>query len=147
MNIVSFYTSFGWITSYEENNLITSIKFGKGKNIGSSVLLKKLKKQIIEYTKGKRKKFTIKLNIQGTVLQKKIWKKLANINYGSTNTYGDIAKSLHTSPRYVGNVCGQNNHLIIIPCHRVIKSDGSLGGFSGQGGIELKYKLLQLEQS
>ena len=52
-----------------------------------------------------------------------------------------------TSPRYVGKVCGQNNLLLIIPCHRVIKSDGSLGGFSGLGGIKLKNKLLTLESN
>ena len=80
-------------------------------------------------------------------MQKKIWKQLINIKYGSTKTYGEIAKILNTSPRYVGNVCGQNNHLLIIPCHRVVRSDGSLGGFSGLGGVKLKKKLLKLELS
>ena len=145
MNKLSFKTSIGWISIVEKNNLISSVKFGKEKNKGKNAILYKLKKQIIEFTKGKRKKFSIKLNIQGTILQKKIWKKLINIKYGSTKTYGDIAKILHTSPRYVGNVCGQNNHLLIIPCHRVVRSDGSLGGFSGLGGVKLKKKLLELE--
>ena len=145
MNKLSFKTSIGWISLTEKNNLITSVKFGKEKNKGKNAILYKLKKQIIEFTKGKRKKFSIKLNIEGTILQKKIWKQLINIKYGSTKTYGDIAKILHTSPRYVGNVCGQNNHLLIIPCHRVVRSDGSLGGFSGLGGVKLKKKLLELE--
>ena len=147
MNKLSFKTSIGWISLSEKNNLITSVKFGKEKNIGKNAILHKLKKQIIEFTKGKRKKFSIKLNIKGTILQKRIWKQLMNIKYGSTKTYGDIAKILHTSPRYVGNVCGQNNHLLIIPCHRVVRSDGSLGGFSGLGGVKLKKKLLELELS
>ena len=145
MNKLSFKTSIGWISLSEKNNLITSVKFGKEKNKGKNAILYKLKKQIIEFTEGKRKKFSIKLNIEGTILQKKIWKQLINIKYGSTKTYGDIAKILHTSPRYVGNVCGQNNHLLIIPCHRVVRSDGSLGGFSGLGGVKLKKKLLELE--
>ena len=145
MNKLSFKTSIGWISLSEKNNLITSIKFGKEKNKGKNAILYKLKKQIIEFTEGKRKKFSIKLNIEGTILQKKIWKQLINIKYGSTKTYGDIAKILNTSPRYVGNVCGQNNHLLIIPCHRVVRSDGSLGGFSGLGGVKLKKKLLELE--
>ena len=145
MNKLSFKTSIGWISLSEKNNLITSVKFGKQKNKGKNEILDKLKKQIIEFTKGKRKKFSIKLNIEGTILQKKIWKQLINIKYGSTKTYGDIANILHTSPRYVGNVCGQNNHLLIIPCHRVVRSDGSLGGFSGLGGVKLKKKLLKLE--
>ena len=147
MNKLSFKTSIGWISLTEKNNLITSVKFGKEKNKGKNAILYKLKKQIIEFTEGKRKKFSIKLNVEGTILQKKIWKQLINIKYGSTKTYGDIAKILHTSPRYVGNVCGQNNHLLIIPCHRVVRSDGSLGGFSGLGGVKLKKKLLELELS
>ena len=147
MNKLSFKTSIGWISLTEKNNLINSVKFGKEKNKGKNAILYKLKKQIIEFTKGKRKKFSIKLNIEGTILQKKIWKQLINIKYGSTKTYGDIAKILNTSPRYVGNVCGQNNHLLIIPCHRVVRSDGSLGGFSGLGGVKLKKKLLELELS
>ena len=145
MNKLSFKTSIGWISLTEKNNLINSVKFGKEKNKGKNAILYKLKQQIIEFTEGKRKKFSIKLNIEGTILQKKIWKQLINIKYGSTKTYGDIAKILHTSPRYVGNVCGQNNHLLIIPCHRVVRSDGSLGGFSGLGGVKLKKKLLELE--
>ena len=147
MNTLSFYSSIGWITLSEENSLITSVKFGKKKNKGKNAVLIKLKKQIIEFTKGKRKNFSVKLNIEGSALQKKIWKQLSNISYGTTKTYRDIAKALRTSPRYVGNVCGQNNHLLVIPCHRVVRSDGTLGGFSGLGGIKLKKKLLQLEQS
>jgi len=146
MNTLSFNSSIGWITLSEENSLITSVKFGKKKNKGKNAVLIKLKKQIMEFTKGKRKKFSVKLNIEGSALQKKIWKQLSKISYGTTKTYRDIAKALRTSPRYVGNVCGQNNHLLVIPCHRVVRSDGTLGGFSGLGGIKLKKKLLQLEQ-
>ena len=145
MNILSFKTSLGWITLSEDKNLIYSVKFGKKKNKGRKLVLFKAKKQILEFIEGKRKKFSVKLNIQGTSLQKQIWHQLSIIKYGSTITYGNIAKKLHTSPRYVGNVCGQNNHLLIIPCHRVVRSDGSLGGFSGLGGIMLKKKLLQIE--
>jgi len=147
MNILSFNSSIGWITISEEMDLVTSIKFGKNKNKGKNIVLIELKKEILEFIKGKRKKFSIKLHIRGSSLQKKIWKQLCNIRYGNTKTYGDIAKVVRTSPRYVGNVCGQNNHLLVIPCHRVIRSDGSLGGFSGLGGIKLKQKLLKLEQA
>ena len=147
MNILSFNSAIGWITISEENNLITSVKFGKKKNIGKNQILNKLKKQLIEFIAGKRTKFSLKLKVQGSVLQKKIWKQLSKIDYGTTKTYGDIAKKLNTSARYVGNVCGQNNHLLVIPCHRVVRTDGTLGGFSGLGGIKLKQKLLKLEQA
>ena len=146
MNTLSFNTSIGWVTLSEDNYLITSIKFGKKKNKGKNQVLTKLKKQILEFTKGKRTKFSVKLHLEGSILQKKIWKQLSEIGYGNTKTYGEIAKVLHTSPRYVGNVCGQNNHLLVIPCHRVIRTDGNLGGFSGLGGLKLKQKLLKLEQ-
>ena len=147
MNILSFNSAIGWITISEENNLITSVKFGKKKNIGKNQILNKLKKQLLEFIAGKRTKFSLKLKVQGSVLQKKIWKQLSKIDYGTTKTYGDIAKKLNTSPRDVGNVCGQNNHLLVIPCHRVVRTDGTLGGFSGLGGIKLKQKLLKLEQA
>ena len=146
MNTLSFNSSIGWIAISEENNLITSIKFGKKKNRGKSQVLTKLKKQIQEFIIGKRTQFSIQLYLEGSILQKKIWKQLSKIDYGTTKTYGDIARLLQTSPRYVGNVCGQNNHLIVIPCHRVVRSDGTLGGFSGLGGIKLKQKILNLEK-
>ena len=146
MNILSFNCSLGWITLYEENNYITCIKFEKNKSLGKNPILNELKKQIIEFTRGKRKLFSVTLHIEGSVLQKKIWNKLRNVRYGKTKSYGDIAKELGTSARYVGNVCGQNNHLLVIPCHRVVRSDGTLGGFSGLGGIKLKKKILKLEQ-
>ena len=146
MNILSFNSSIGWITISEDQDLVTSIKFGKKKNKGKNIVLINLKKQILEFIKGKRKKFSINLHISGSSLQKKIWKQLIGIKYGNTKTYGEIARVLRTSPRYVGNVCGQNNHLLVIPCHRVIRTDGTLGGFSGLGGIKLKKKLLKIEQ-
>ena len=147
MNILSFNSSIGWITISEDQDLVTSIKFGKKKNKGKNIVLINLKKQILEFIKGKRKKFSINLHISGSSLQKKIWKQLIGIKYGNTKTYGEIARVLRTSPRYVGNVCGQNNHLLVIPCHRVVRSDGTLGGFSGLGGIKLKQKLLKIEQA
>ena len=72
---------------------------------------------------------------------------MKKIRRGKTRTYGKIAKKLGISPRYVGRVCGENKHIIVIPCHRVIRSDGSMGGFSAKGGIKLKKKLLRFEGS
>ena len=144
--VISFYTKFGWISAIEENGKITEIKFLKTKNVGKSLILKKLKKMINKYFSKQKTSFNLPLEINGSLLQKKIWKELIKIPYGKTKSYGDIAKIVKTSPRYVGNVCGQNKHLLVVPCHRVIRTDGSLGGFSSSGGLCLKKRLLNLEQ-
>ena len=142
---ISFNTKFGWISAIEENGKITEIKFLKTKNVGKSLILKKLKKMINKYFSKQETSFNLPLEINGSLLQKKIWKELIKIPYGKTKSYGDIAKIVKTSPRYVGNVCGQNKHLLVVPCHRVIRTDGSLGGFSSPGGLGIKKRLLSLE--
>ena len=145
MNSLSFNTALGWITVTGFDKKIISVEFAKKKNKGKPENLVKIKKKIIDFCLGKKKRIEANIEMVGTSLQKKIWKELLKIPYGSTKSYGEIAKIIKTSPRYVGNVCGQNKHLLIVPCHRVVRSDGSLGGFSGLGGISLKKKLLKLE--
>ena len=147
MNSYSFKTKFGWITIKSINSKLVSVKFGKKKNIKNNKYLFNISKQIKLFLLGKIKEFQLNYKLLGTPLQIKIWNELSKIKYGHKKSYGEIAKKLGTSPRYVGKVCGQNNLLLIIPCHRVIKSDGSLGGFSGLGGIKLKNKLLTLESN
>ena len=145
-NIVSFKSKFGWLSLCEKNDKILSISFAKSKNRGKSVILNKLKKNFKNYFSRKTKILNSKIFLEGSHLQIKIWKELKKIPYGKTKSYGEIAKIVKTSPRYVGNVCGQNKHLLLIPCHRVIRTDGSLGGFSSSGGLSLKKKLLDLER-
>ena len=111
------------------------------------ILLKKLKSDINSFLKGKTKLINLPLKIKGSSIQKKVWNELRKIKKGKTKSYGDIAKKLRLSPRYVGKICGQNQHILVIPCHRVIRSDGSLAGFSAMGGISLKKKLLEFERS
>jgi|TARA_Y100000294_G_C8332100_1_gene247171 methylated-DNA-[protein]-cysteine S-methyltransferase len=145
---ITFRTKYGWISAFEEKGKITEIKFlkTKTKNIGTSRILQKLRDKIQSYFSKKITTFNISLDIRGSLLQKKIWKELKKIPYGKTKSYGEIAKIVKTSPRYVGNVCGQNKHILLIPCHRVIRRDGTLGGFSGTGGLTLKKRLLKLEK-
>ena len=145
---ITFRTKYGWISAFEEKGKITEIKFlkTKTKNIGTSRILQKLRRKIQSYFSKKTTSFNISLDIRGSLLQKKIWKELKKIPYGKTKSYGEIAKIVKTSPRYVGNVCGQNKLLLLIPCHRVIRTDGTLGGFSGTGGLTLKKRLLKLEK-
>ena len=144
-NTISFKSKFGWISASEKNNKILSVSFAKSNNRGKSVLLNKLKKNLINYFFKKTKKINPNILLEGSKLQIKIWKELIKIPYGKTKSYGEIAKIVKTSPRYVGNVCGQNKHILIVPCHRVIRTDGSLGGFSSSGGLSLKKRLLNME--
>jgi len=146
-NILSFNTILGWITVEESNNKLVSVKFGKKSNKGKSKTLIITKKQILDFSLGKLKKFNLNIYLEGTIFQKKIWRELQRIPYGKTKSYGEIAKKFNTSPRFVGNVCGLNKHLLVVPCHRVVRSDGTLGGFSSLGGIKLKKRLIQLEKN
>lgn len=79
----------------------------------------------------------------GTPFQQRVWQQLLTIPYGKTVTYGDIAKALNSSPRAVGSAVGRNPISIIVPCHRVLGSSGSLTGYAG--GVERKTALLELE--
>jgi len=145
-NIICFKSKFGWISISEQNNRILSISFDKLKNKGTSSILRKLKKMLNDYFSRKTKKLNSNILMEGSSLQIRIWEELIKIPYGKTKSYGEIAKIVKTSPRYVGRVCGQNKHLLFIPCHRVVRTDGSLGGFSSSGGLLLKKRLLNLEQ-
>ncbi len=88
------------------------------------------------------------LPLKGTEFEVKVWKEISNIPYGETRTYKDLAIAIGKpdSARAVANACGKNPYPPIIPCHRVIRTDGKLGGYSGKGGIKTKKKLLKQEQ-
>ena len=85
--------------------------------------------------------------LNGTKFQISVWREIKKIPKGQTKTYKDIAVALKKpkSSRAVANACGKNPLLIEIPCHRVIRSDGKLGGYSGKGGMNQKRKLLKEE--
>lgn len=102
-------------------------------------------KQLEDYFKGKRYSFNLKLNPKGTVFQKKVWDELLNIPFNTTRTYLEQSKSLGDlkAMRAVASANGKNPIWIIIPCHRVIGSDGSLTGYAG--GIWRKKWLLAHE--
>ena len=104
------------------------------------------------YFSGKEPDFTVPLHFTGTDFQQKVWNILCSIPYGQTATYGEIARQLasergvsHMSAQAVGGAVGHNKISIIVPCHRVVGSNGSLTGYAG--GIERKIQLLQLEKA
>ena len=147
MNSLSFKTRFGWISAFEEKGKIVRIKFGKHRNKGINRNLKTLKNKINSFFNKKNKRIKSNFLIEGNTIQKKVWYELTKIKIGKTKSYGEIAKKFKLSPRHIGKICGQNKIPLAIPCHRVIRSDGTMGGFSSSGGIILKKKLLNFENS
>lgn len=113
---------------------------------GYNKYFEKLKEELDAYFKGTLKSFSIPLDISGTEFQRKVWKALMDIPYGSTSSYLNQAETLGnpSAIRAVANANGMNKIAIIIPCHRVIGSDGSLTGYAG--GLWRKQKLLDLEK-
>ncbi len=113
----------------------------------SSPLLRRAAMQIGEYFEGKRRKFDFPIHPEGSPFDMSVWNALLEIPYGTTVNYGEIARRIGKpdASRAVGGAVGRNPLLIVIPCHRVIRSDGSIGGFTA--GIESKKILLQTEGS
>ena len=133
---------------YEMEN----VKKNKNYIIKETPLIKKAAFQLFEYLNGKRKEFDLPLLKNGTDFQISVWNELLKIPYGETISYSDEAKIIgkDKAVRAVGSANGKNSIPIIIPCHRVVSKDGSLGGYSGgeggNKGIEIKKYLLELEK-
>ena len=144
---MSIKTKIGWISAFENEGKIFKIKFGKVKKQKRSKVLNNFGKNLLFFFNKKKKIIKAPYKIEGNKIQKKIWNEMKKIKLGKTKTYGQIAKKYNLSPRYVGKICSQNKLVLSIPCHRVIKSDGGLGGFTSVGGVNLKKKLLEFEQS
>lgn len=109
-------------------------------------ILKTACHQIEEYFSGRRKSFDIPLDLEGTGFQKKVWRQLEQIPYGSTVSYQWVAHQIQNQKavRAVGQANGKNPVPIVVPCHRVISANGELGGYSG--GVDIKTKLLEIER-
>lgn len=112
---------------------------GKKENAGART-------QLEEYFGGKRKEFSLPIRPEGTPFQKKVWNALKRIPYGETRSYKWVAGEIGTpeASRAVGNAVGANPLPIIIPCHRVIRKNGELGGYGY--GTAIKKKLLEIER-
>jgi len=108
-----------------------------------SGILVTVKQQLDEYFAGSRTTFDLPIQEQGTPFEQKVWDELKAIPYGTTTTYNAIARALNSSPRAVGRANGRNQISIIVPCHRVIGTNGSLTGYAG--GIPTKHALLEHE--
>jgi methylated-DNA-[protein]-cysteine S-methyltransferase len=113
-----------------------------------NILLQKAKKQILEYFSGNRKSFMLPVSVEGTAFQRKIWGTCSKIGFGQTLTYGELAKraGFKNAARAAGSAMAKNQLPLIIPCHRVVASNGALGGYSGYGGLKTKMFLLAHER-
>jgi len=112
-----------------------------------SPVIEETKAQLLQYFDGDRKEFDLPLLLVGTEFQKQVWKALIEIPYGKTLSYAGLSKKLgdEKAIRAVAGANGDNALAIIVPCHRILGSDGSLTGYAG--GLGTKKKLLQLENA
>ncbi len=136
---------------FYENNQIEKIdfinSFDNDFNKPSNNFENEIYQQFYEYFKGLRKSFTLPIKIEGTDFQKSVYNELLKIPYAKQVSYKDIAIIIGCPKgfRAVGNANNKNKIPIIIPCHRVINSDGKIGGYAG--GVEIKNYLINLEKS
>ena len=145
----TYKTTIGNITIAEEDNHIIMIKFKE--DVGSAIkketpLIKEAINQLSQYFEGKRQTFDLPLRSDGTDFQQKVWAALQRIPYGQVWSYKRLAEEIGNPKacRAVGMANNRNPISIVVPCHRVIGSDGSLVGYAS--GIENKRWLLELEQ-
>lgn len=149
MNICHFETPIGILEICDTGDFITKIDLIKNtvcsENTNISRLGKECIKQLSEYFNKERTQFNLPLKFGGTEFQNKVWKALTKIPYGETRSYKDIAAAVGSPKAYraVGMANHKNSVLIVAACHRVINSDGSLGGFGC--GTAVKKQLLLLE--
>lgn len=159
--ICRWMSPLGSITIASDGTAVTGLWFEGQKHYGSTLAAHPIRRELPvfqetvrwleRYFNGDDPAMTIPLRLTGTPFQNSVWEALRDIPYGKTVTYGDIAKELEkkldhsTSPRAVGSAVGRNPVSILIPCHRVVGSDGSLTGYAG--GTEKKQALLKLELS
>lgn len=151
MYFYCYETIIGSITLAEENNKIIALNLNstispQGGLQQETPLLQKAHKQLAEYLNGTRSSFELPLAPRGTPFQQQVWQALQAISYGTTATYKEIALAVGNPKgcRAVGMANNKNPIGIIIPCHRVIGSNGKLTGYAG--GLDTKQKLLDLEK-
>lgn len=149
-NIGYCSTPIGDIAIVEEDGAISQVFFCADPTVLGQIaetdLIKKAAEQLDEYFKGRRKAFDLPLAPQGTPFQQSVWNALLKIKFGETRSYKEIAEQIGNpkAVRAVGMANNRNPISIIIPCHRVIGSDGNLVGYGG--GLSIKQYLLELER-
>lgn len=156
MKYKTINSPLGEITIVSDGKSLTQVHIAGDKFFSTSPLgwslddslpiLVRTTRQLEEYFAKKRHTFDLPLRLVGTAFQRRVWQAVASIPYGQTRTYKQIAQSINRPKAYraVGSAIGRNPACIIIPCHRVVASDGSLGGYVA--GVQCKQNLLELEK-
>lgn len=149
MRIRYFNSSLGLLKIKEDQGSIVEVSPTSKKEeleTETSLVIENAILQLKEYFAGSRKEFELPIKMHGTEFQKKVWQALLDIPYGKTASYKEIAEYIGNPKacRAVGGANNKNPLIILVPCHRVIGSNGHLVGFGG--GLEMKEKLLNLEK-
>jgi methylated-DNA-[protein]-cysteine S-methyltransferase len=153
LNYLLLDSPVGTLRLRSNGRQLVEIEFGdrgalpEGARQQGDAVLQRAGEQLAEYFAGKRRSFDLPLAPRGTDFQQSVWRALAGIPWGQWRSYGDIARAIGRpgAMRAVGAANGRNPLPIVVPCHRVVGSDGSLTGFAG--GLEMKRYLLELEGS
>lgn len=145
MKTIKYNFNWGPLWVKIDKHCLVELSFSELENAKVGRHSDDLYKQLTAYFNGDLQKFNIRLAPQGTSFQHRVWDQLMKIGYGKTVSYSDIAEAIDSPKaiRAVGTAIGKNPIPIIIPCHRVIHKDGSLGGYSG--GLQFKKMLLEVE--
>lgn len=148
MRTAIYHSHFGQMELTYEEDAVTALKMAGKEAEGEAPegLALKVFRELDEYFEGKRKTFDIPLRTHGTAFQEKVWAALRAIPYGEVRSYKEVAEAIGHPRAYraVGMANNANPIFIIVPCHRVIGSDGSLTGYGG--GLPMKKALLSLEK-
>ena len=141
-------TPIGRLTVTEQDGAITSLLWNRDGNAGAALqetpLLREALDQLSAYFDRRLTRFDLPLKLSSSPFERQVQQAMIAIPHGETLTYGDIARELGSYGQPVGQACGKNAIPIIVPCHRVLSAQG-LGGFSGEGGVEMKIHLLKHE--
>ena len=141
---LSLHTPIGDLTVSEEDGAIVALDWGWGRDQTETALLVRARAQLHAYFDCELTAFDLPVAPAGTPYRRAVWRALRTIPYGATRTYGQLAALAGGSARSVGQANGANPIPIIVPCHRVLASNG-LGGYSGGDGSDTKRYLLDLE--
>jgi methylated-DNA-[protein]-cysteine S-methyltransferase len=142
--VLSLHTPVGDISVAEDSGAVVSVEWGWARDQDATALLTRAREQLHAWFDTELTAFDLPLAPTGSAYRQRVWRALLAIPYGELRTYLDIAREAGGSPRSVGGANGANPIPIIIPCHRVVATNG-IGGYSGGDGLPTKRALLALE--